>query len=151
MSGLTKRNIKGSNCNELLPNDDGSLNVKAEIVDSVSANKETVNEFGQVLLLASGANDIIATYNVPLTKVFYLQAVAFGGENIATYEVLVDGVVIDRKRTWYNGNLSDQFDFESYGSQGLKLNAGQVVELQVFNFQPDVADFEGKILGILQG
>lgn len=27
MSGLQKRNIKGSNCNEILPNPDGSINV----------------------------------------------------------------------------------------------------------------------------
>lgn len=151
MSSLTKRNIKGSNCNELLPNDDGSLNVKAEIVDSITANKETINEFGESLLLASGGNAIIATYIVPLSRTFYLQFVCFSGQNIATYEVLIDGVVIDRKRTWFNGNLADQFDFESYGNQGFKVEAASVIELKVHNFRPDAADFEGKIFGILQG
>lgn len=151
MSGLTKRNIKGSNCNEVLPNDDGSINVKAEIVDSISVNKETTNVFGQSLLLASGADDIIVSYIVPLAKTFFLQAVEYGGQNIATYEVLVDGIVVARKRTWFNGTLSDAFDFESYGNQGLELSAGQEIELKVYNFRPDAADFEGRIFGILQG
>lgn len=151
MSGLSKRNIKGSNCNEMLPNDDGSINAKVEIVDSISVNKEALNVFGEVLLLASGASDMLVTYIVPLGKILFLQLVEFGGQNIATYTVLVDGTVIARRRTWFNGNLSDDFDFESYGNGGLKLEASQTVELQVENFRPDVADFEGRIFGTLQG
>lgn len=152
MSGFTKNNVKGSNCNEMLPNDDGSLNVNAVIVDEHEGGKqkEVKSVFGEVSSVAVGATVDVVTFIIPIGWEFFLQRVEYSGNNIGTFELYVDGGIIGRERTWFNGPLSDAFEFSSDLKSGLQLNAGQQLTMKVNNFRPSLGDFEGRIHGVLQ-
>lgn len=150
MSGLGNKQVKGSNCNEILPNEDGSLNVKAEIVDSLNNSVEVISHFDEAVGVASGATETIIEYTVPTNKKFYLQRIEYSGQNIATYEAYGDGNLIGRERTWFGGNINDMMEFSSDPKTGILFVAGSVVSLRVINFRPYVATFEGRIQGILQ-
>lgn len=150
MSGFSKKQLTGSNNNEVLPNTDGSINV----VITEGGNQvptEIQSFFGDVSAVPSGATVNILTFTVPVDKEFFLQRIEFGGQNIALYEAVLDGAVIDRKRTWFNGDLSSSFEFATDSKDGLKLTTGQVLAVRVQNFRPEIADFEARIHGILKG
>jgi len=150
MSSFSKKRLTGSNMNEMLPNTDGSINVVVT-EGGVTVPTEIQSYFNEALAVASGATQNIISFTVPPTKEFFLQRIEFGGQNVAEYEALLDGSIINRKRTWFNGNLSDQFEFATDSKDGLKLIAGQVLEVRVSNFRPDPANFEARIHGILKG
>lgn len=135
----------------MLPNADGSINVKAEIVSGTIVEREVVSEFGHADAVPSGATVTIVSYTVPVAKKFFLQRVEYGGNNVATYELLIDGAVQQRERTWFNGPLSDEMNFSSSPREGLEIASGKIVLVRVENFRPSVGDFEARIHGSLEG
>ncbi len=78
----------------------------------------------------------IATSNSILNKV------DTSGTNIATYTILINDVVIDRQRTFFGGTLNTTFNFIN----GMVLNTGDIVKIQVMHNRPDVGDFNSTIM-----
>jgi hypothetical protein len=87
---------------------------------------------------------VLVSYTVPVGKIFYLEEVECGGENIARYDVLIDAVLSARKRTWFSGGLNLRFIFNK-----LELNAGSIVTVKVEHTRPTSGDFESRIVGTL--
>lgn len=114
-------------------------------VPKASTSKPRTNVFGEVSAVASGATVSVVTHTVPVGKTFLLELVEFSGENIADYELFVDGVKQAKKRTYFSGALSGEFFFGA-----LTVTSGKVIDLKVENFRPSSADFEGRILGVTQ-
>jgi hypothetical protein len=124
-------------------NADGSINV---IVESVpSTNSTTVSTYNEVVAVAANATVQLVTYTVPVGMQAVLQRCPVSGDNIARYDLMVDGVTVDTLRTMFGSDQSQMFDFTSGNDSGLILNAGQVVKIQVFNPRPYVGTFEGRI------
>lgn len=95
--------------------------------------------YNEVTSVVNGALTTIVSYMAVITT--RLKAVEVTGTNIATYTVLVNGDVINKKRTYY-GNLDNDFQF----SKGYHLNTSDVVSVQVLHTQPDPGNFSGFIL-----
>lgn len=105
--------------------------------------------FNQVLAVAAGGVATILTYTVPASQTLYINDMTFGGQNIATYQIMVDAVVLMVRRTWFSGGLSVS---QSFGvPQGLAIQSGSVLTISVNNFRPTSSDFEASAFGVLFG
>jgi hypothetical protein len=128
----------GSDILEINP--DGSINIKI-----TGGNGDVVNTYAEANSVAASTAVTVASYTVPIGKSAFLNRVEFGGSNIGIYEVQINAVTEAKRRTWFNGNMSDNFDFVSSTLSGIELSAGDVVRLRVTNIRPTVGDFEGRI------
>jgi hypothetical protein len=136
--------IKGSTGNILEPNADGSINVN--IVPSTSTTDNVViSRYGEANAAASGATVQVTTYTVPPNKVSILQKVEMSGENIAKFQILLNGNPISTLRTYFGGELNAIADFTTGQDNGLVLKAGDIVSLTAVHNRPYAADFEGRI------
>lgn len=129
--------------NELNVNNDGSINVV--VTSAPVSGSSVISTYNQVGSVASGATVQIVSYTVPMNKSSILQRCPISGENIARYDLLINGVISDTLRTMFGGDLTGEFDFTSGNDSGLALNSGDIVSIQVFNNRPDIADFNGRI------
>jgi hypothetical protein len=135
--------VKGTNGNSIEPNPDGSINVV--ISSAPASNTLTVSKYNEILAVPSGAITQLNTYTVPVGKQAVLQRCPVSGENIARYDLLINGVVQDTVRTMFGGDLTQMFDFTSGNDSGLVLNAGDTVKIQVRHDRPDPGAFEARI------
>lgn len=136
--------IKGTNNNTIEPNPDGSLNV---IITSPSPtiNGGVTNTYNQVSSVVSGATTQLVTYTIPSGKKGILQRAAVSGENIARYDLLINGNPQDTTRTMFGGDLTQVFDFTTGNDSGLALNTGDVITVQVLHNRPSSGTFNARI------
>ena len=129
--------------NQLNVNADGSINV---IVESVpSSNSTIVNTYNELVAVASGLTVTIVTYTVPPATQAIFQKASFSGENIARYDLFINGAVQDTARTMFGGDLTGEFNFTTGNDSGLIVPAGQIIKVQVYNVRPTAASFEARI------
>lgn len=100
------------------------------------------NVFNAVSSIASGSNTQVVVYTVPAGKTFFLDLIEFSGQNIATFQVVVNSSVEAQKETYFSGPLYGEFKFEK-----LKFTSGDVIELKVEHQRSETGDFNGRILG----
>lgn len=133
------RRVRDTNANELLE----------QIIVAIGPNAAgaPVNIFSQIAAVAAGAQTSILTYTVPPGETLVLIRVDMSGQNIGTYDVMVNGVSIARKRTYFSGPFSESVDFGSHGSP--LYAAGSVVTVSVLHNRPSTADFEARLQGAL--
>lgn len=113
-------------------NVDGSLNVNDLIPTLVS-------EYGEVTGVANGVTTQIVEYIAPADS--YLQKIELSGTNIAEFELTIDNVTIDKKRTYFGASLNSFFDF----NKGLALVAGQSIKVLVVHNRPSLGDFNARV------
>lgn len=129
--------------NTMKVNADGSINVIVEPIPSTSLL--TVSKYNELVGLAGGSTSFIVTYTVPVSKQAIFQRSSFSGENIARYDLFVNGVIQDTARTAYGGDYTGEFNWTSGNDSGVILNAGDTIQVQVYNFRPSSASFEARI------
>ena len=129
--------------NELVVNADGSINVVVE--STPSPNTTIVNTYNELLSVAGGATVTIVTYTVPSAKQAVFQRASFSGENIARYDLLINGSPQDTARTMFGGDLTGEFNFETGNDSGLTLSVGDTIAVQVYNVRSTSAAFEARI------
>lgn len=112
---------------------------------SIGASRTSINEYNEVLSVASGSTTTVVTYMVPGSKTNVLERISVSGENIALYTVLLNGVPFDTQRTYFGGALNTQFEFTSLGNLGTILNPGDIISVTVLHNRPSAANFEGRI------
>lgn len=136
--------IQDDDGDELEINSDGSLNVN--IVNAVTDNSKQKNTYNQASAVAPGVETTLVTYIVPMdvTSAF-LQRISVSGENVARYQVFVNGVVFDTRRTYYGGSFNEYFEFAVNGSDGASLEPGDTVAVKVLHDRVYVGDFHGRI------
>lgn len=113
-----------------------------------------VDSSGHIIILDEGTvtttyNEVTAVANSVLTAVATytalgptrLQLVEAAGSNIGMYTVLVNGVVIDKRYTYYGG-LNAEFEY----NKGIELVLSDIVTVKVIHNQPYVGDFNALIL-----
>lgn len=118
---------------ELEINADGSINVNIVQTDQVLKSY-----FSQVTGVVTGMTEELVSYTAPADV--YLQKIEFSGTNIAQFELTIDGSTVDLKRTFFNGNLENIFDFNA----GLNVSSGSVVKVYVVHDRPDPGDFNAR-------
>jgi len=119
----------------------GDLN----LVSLPSDGETLVNSYDEISSLVKDTTMTIVSYVAPIGKTSYLQFVEAGGANIATFQVEIQGNIEAKKRTYFSGPLSTEFQFYSTAEAGIELNAGDVVRVRVEHGRPMVADFEARI------
>lgn len=115
------------------------------IAEALGTGGESKNYPGDASSVATGVQISLSNYTAPAGKTSYLQLVEVSGSNIALYLVLINGIRQATKRTHFGGSLNEQFDFEVYGSKGLKLSPGDIVDVQMRHDRPYTGDFESRI------
>ena len=122
-------------------NPDGSINVVANIT---GGGKTTLSFYSEVTGIVNGITTLLATYTTGTNQ--FLQKIEFSGTNIAEYELVVNGITQDKKRTYFGNSLNGNFDF----TEGLQVPNGQTIQIFVVHNRPDTGDFNARIQ-ILQG
>ncbi len=119
----------------------------AEIAANTSGNLlgEGKNYYSTALAVPSGGSVDVVTHTVPIGKTLSVLRAEFSGNNIANYELKINGIVVAKKRTWFGTDISGSMVFDGVG---LKAIAGDIVKLTVENFRPDIGDFEARIFGV---
>lgn len=103
-----------------------------------------INEYDEVTGVVPSILTTLVTYTVPVGKSFDLSYVEGSGTNVARYTVVVDGVTISSKRTWWSGPFNAEFEFNGY-----EVSSNSVIQLKVFHTRPMNGDFEARINGVL--
>lgn len=98
--------------------------------------------FNEIASVAIGASETVISHTVPAGRSQQLLLIEMSGTNIATYDILLNGAQYARKRTYFGGDLAAVHD---EGNSGIKLTAGDVIEVQVTNFRPYIGAFESRI------
>ena len=134
-------NIKDDDGDQLEINPDGSINVKG--------TGKTITVYNEpVTAIPSSTPTTIVTYTAPADKISYLQSIMVSGENIAEYEIKVNGVTIAKKRTYFP-KFDTNFDFlSSTGGNGRDLAINDIVTVVVTHFRPVAGKFNSTILSL---
>lgn len=122
-------------------NPDGSININtdtptAKIVNSV---------FGSISSVSNGILTTILTYTVPVGKTDYLSLIEVSGDNMAQFEIYINGILNARKRTSLM-EFNEQFDFYVDSEIGLSLNSGTILQIMVIQNRPSLGNYEARIV-----
>lgn len=114
-----------------------------QLADAISGEGgERLLEYGEVLSLASSDSASIFSVTVPPGETYAIGSFLFSGNRIAIYEVLVNGIVIGKRRTWYSEfNASLPLVRSDY-------LAGETIEVRVINNDKRAGDFEATLSGV---
>lgn len=124
-------------------NPDGSINVN--ILPSTSNTNTVKNTFGTAAAVVSGATTTIVQYTVPMNKIAILQRSVASGENIGTYTLSINGATQSVLRTYYAGAFNVTFDFVTGQDNGLVLQPGDNVKVEILHNRPYTANFDARI------
>jgi hypothetical protein len=111
--------------------------------------EDPLDEFQDVSVPPGGFTNVLV-YTVPSGRTLYLSAAYASGENLGRYELLINGVVKDRRRTWWGGSFNVSFDLSISGRLGLPVLAGQQVVIRARHENLQSGIFDGKLLGMLK-
>lgn len=123
----------------LAVNPDGSINVN--LTQSNPGVLGTI--YDEVSSVPSSTLTTIQTFTAAMGVLTYLQKIEISGSNIAEYTVEINGVVEDKKRTYFSGPFNVEFKFVETGT-GLPLDVGDVVRVRVIHTRPTVGDFNSR-------
>jgi hypothetical protein len=135
--------VKGTNGNTIEPNPDGSINV---IVEPIPApNTQVVSVYNEIVAVPAGTTIQIVSYTVPPGDTAVFQRAAVSGENIARYDLYINGVIQDTVRTMFGGDLTQVFDFTSGNDSGYPLAANETISIKVLHNRPYTGNFNARL------
>ena len=120
--------------NKLKVNADGSINVVTG-----AATKALASIYNEVIGIVTGVTTILA--EITVNQNVLLQKIEFSGDNIAEYELVIDGNTEDKKRTYFGNSLNGNFDF----NQGLSISNGQNIKIYVVHNRPNPGNFNARM------
>lgn len=135
--------IKGPSGHYLDPNTDGSINVN--IVETPVVGQVEKSIYNEITSVASGVQTQIVSYTVPFAKTAILHRIVTSGENVARYDLFLNGTPFDTQRTYFGGNFNALFEFITGTNAGFVLNSGDVLSVKVLHARPFVGSFESRI------
>src|SRR5690606_35163992 len=80
-------------------------------VNIITPNVITVNKFNSVNSVVANNETVIVSHTAIAGKQTFLQKVSMSGQNIAEYTIKKNSIAIERKRTYFGGNLNAEVDF----------------------------------------
>lgn len=120
--------------NNLSINPDGSINVK---VNAISSENLKTN-YNEITDIASGVSSSIINFTPGVN--IKILGINVSGTNIATYEVLKNLSIVDKKYTYFGNSLSTEFNLN-----GLLINSGQNIKINVVHNRPSNGNFNATI------
>lgn len=125
----------------LLVNPDGSINVNTNATPA----KTVFNVFNSISSVPNGVLTTILSYTVPVGKTDYLSQIQCSGDNMAQYEIYINGVYSASQRTSLQA-FNALFNFSTDSEIGLSLPSGTVVLVQVIQNRPSLGNYEARIV-----
>lgn len=113
-------------------------------------DEQALNEI-QTATLPGGADADILSYTVPPGKTLYLAYGQASGQNLGRFDLTVDGILKDRRRTFWGGDFSVEFNFVHPGRFGFPVAPGSIVKIRARHDNPVSGIFEAKLSGVLKG
>lgn len=128
-------------------NPDGSLPVTV----GDAPDESVISVYSEVSSVVNGSDTSILTYTVPVDKTSaFIVYIDVSGENIAKYDVYLNGTRIARKRTYFGGNLNETFTFGSQSKNGYPLEPGDIIEVKALHSRPFNGDFEARLQAVVK-
>lgn len=121
-----------------------------EAVIEEPTDETSIIEYDEVTNVAANLETAIATYQVPSDKIGFLYLVEVSGENIAKYQVKLNGSVISTQRTYFGSSLNSIFDFRIGSKRSYVLQPDDIITVYVEHNRPTNADFESRIQLIIK-
>lgn len=135
----TNDSIKiGDGIDFLAVNADGSINTTV----IGAANPELFLYYDEITSVPTSIETTIQTF-IALAPSF-LKQLDVSGTNIAEYRVYLNTALINKKRTYFGGDLNTEISYSNAGF-GLALAISDVVEIKVIHIRPDVGDFNSSL------
>ena len=134
--------IEDADGDQLAINADGSLNVAQALNPDLTGKVK----YDEITSVASSSETTIVSFTALSGRDTFLQGVTVSGTNIAAFKVKVNGAVIDLKRTYFGGNLNEEFIFNGQNNSGVVISVGQTITVTVEHSRPMSGDFNSKIL-----
>lgn len=122
-------------------NPDGSINVNTDTPTSKTVN----SVFNAISLVPNSILTTILSYTVPSGMTDYLSLIEVSGDNMAQFEVYINGTLSARQRTSLT-EYNSQFNFSLDSEIGLPLTSGTLLQVMVIQNRPDVGNYEARIL-----
>lgn len=119
----------------LIPLINGDLPVRA-----------TKNVYNEILAVAPSIETTVVSYTVPVAKYVKLYFIDVTGDNVATFYVKKNGVVIRMRRSWWAQGSDTQIPFSLGPNDGLIFNAGDIISMTVIHTRPDPGAFQGALV-----
>lgn len=128
----------------ILTSSNNALNVNVVNTQNTQSNNNLLL-YNKISSVPTNVLTNILTYTIPSTPTgFYFSLAEVSGTQIASFNIAIDGIEIAKKYTYWGSGFNLDFEFQSY-----KLSIGQVITINVLNGQPDMGDFQARILGNL--
>lgn len=122
----------GTNTLDINPDGSISVNVLNTATDNLDVIYDEVTSVGTSILTTINSHTAIVDQK--------LDSISVSGTNTAMYEVVLNASVIEKKRTYFGGNLNCEFNLE-----GLDLSIGDIILVRVIHERPNVGDFNATI------
>jgi hypothetical protein len=111
------------------------------VVVTNGASGTVKNYYNEITSVGAGNLTTISTYTVPSGHTSSLLKYVFNGSTIATYTILFNNIVIDKKYTMWGSSFYGDFEFIN----GLPLISGDVIIVKVIHQQGALNSFNGRI------
>lgn len=138
--------IGGRNGPEMVVNPDGSINIA---IVPTSGGNQAVPTYNEISSVPANTWTDIVQYTIPPLKKGFVAHVTFSGDNIAQYEVLVNGTAIDKATCWFSGPLHGSINFSTPVGGGYDLAAGDVVKVRVMHYRATPGTFNARIMTVI--
>lgn len=106
---------------------------------TTSVNLKT--DYQSVSAVVNSITTTVLSHTFSSSLASKIYSVSASGENISLYELLIDSVLVEKKRTYFGESLNVSFDFPTGYSVGLS----SLVELKVYHTRPTTADFNATL------
>ena len=100
--------------------------------------------YNEVTSVAASSLTTVLTYTVPTGKTVFIQKVVTSGTNIAEYSLYLNGVIQDKRRTNFGGDLNAEFGFAETAI-GLPVAAGDIILIKAIHNRTFLGDFNARI------
>lgn len=108
----------------------GDINTGSAAVNSLSDYQETTG-------VINGVTTSILNHTFSATKASKIYSISASGENVSLYELFIDSVLIEKKRTYFGGDLNTEFNFNF----GFSVGLSSVLELKAHHLRPNPSDY----------
>lgn len=114
-------------------------NALGPVETAAAANLKS--QYDEVTNVVAGVTTTVLTHTFSPTINTSIKSVSVSGDNVATYELFIDSVLIEKQRTYFGGSLNAMLDFY----QGQSVGLGSVLEIKAHHQRPMVGSFNATL------
>lgn len=106
---------------------------------SVSQDYFTAHQ--DISSVVSGITTSILTHTFSSVRPTNIYSISASGENISLYELFIDSVLVEKKRTYFGSGMNVEFNFNF----GFKVGLGSTIQLKVVHMRSATSDYNATL------